>query len=181
MTWSTSSLKLKQPKLILSSTLCYDTSSGINPIVMKLPVNIRDRWIGHALQYCDRQEVYFPPFNEFVNFVRIQSKLRSSPCFAFDTANVSPSAPAATRKSAQAKEQIVTRKTNVDQPPATDHKDGRCPIHNTRHQLADCKVFLQKVIPQRREILKKSGLCFRCLKRGHCRSDCKECCLRILR
>ena len=82
---------------------------------------------------------------------------------------------------AQAKEQIVTRKTNVDQPPATDHKDGRCPIHNTRHQLADCKVFLQKVIPQRREILKKSGLCFRCLKRGHCRSDCKECCLRILR
>ena len=37
---------------------------------MKLPVNLRDRWIGHAIQYCDRHEVYFPPLNEFINFVR---------------------------------------------------------------------------------------------------------------
>ena len=45
-----------------------DTSSGTNPIVTKLPVNFRDRWIGHAVQNCDRHEVYFPPFNKFVNF-----------------------------------------------------------------------------------------------------------------
>ena len=140
-----------------------------------LPVNLRDRWIGHAVQYCDRHGVYFPPFNEFVNFVRIQSKVRNNPCFAFDTVTntVPPSAPETIRRSAQAREQIFIRKTDFGQPSVIAQKDARCPIHNTRHQLADCNAFLQKSVPQRREILKKTDYASDVLNMDT-RLDCKE-------
>ena len=107
---------------------------------MRLLMNLRERWFGHAVQYCDHHEVYFPPFNESVNFVRIQSKVRNNPCCAYDTVNtVSPSALGAIRKSAQAKELNFIRKTDVGQPPVAANKYARCPIqekHSSKNRPA---------------------------------------------
>ena len=126
-----------------------DTSSGTNPIVTKLPVNFRDRWIGHAVQNCDRHEVYFPPFNKFVNFLRTESRVCMNPYFAYDivTNTVSSSASEAIWKSAQAKEQICARKTNVDQCRSASHYCPQVRTVSQSHyqtQLADCKAFLQE-------------------------------------
>jgi len=49
------------------------------------------------------------------------------------------------------------------------------------HSLSDCRDFMKKEMTERKDYIKKEGLCFGCLKKGHrskqCtnRNDCKKC------
>ncbi|VDI02926.1 Hypothetical predicted protein [Mytilus galloprovincialis] len=50
-----------------------------------------------------------------------------------------------------------------------------CPVHGTSHILNECRGFRMKPISERREFLKKNGICFRCCgPKRHLRRDCKE-------
>ncbi|CAC5370133.1 unnamed protein product [Mytilus coruscus] len=53
--------------------------------------------------------------------------------------------------------------------------DSVCPVHGTSHLLNECRGFRMKPISERREFLKKNGICFRCCgPKRHLRRDCKE-------
>ncbi|CAG2227145.1 unnamed protein product [Mytilus edulis] len=53
--------------------------------------------------------------------------------------------------------------------------DSVCPVHGTSHILNECRGFRMKPISERREFLKKNGICFRCCgPKRHLRRDCKE-------
>ena len=43
----------------------YDASSGVIPIVNKLPFNLLEMWVTHASNYKKRHSVAFPPFSVF--------------------------------------------------------------------------------------------------------------------
>lgn len=81
-----------------SSLLSYfDSSSGINPIVNKLPFNIQEKWTKRALNYKTKKIVPYPPFSYFVEFLQEMSKIRNDPGFQFE-ASLSALAPNQNRK-----------------------------------------------------------------------------------
>lgn len=58
-----------------SSLLTYfDSSSGVNQVVAKLPYNIQTKWVDRASRYKTTQKVFFPLFTFFVNFVKVMTK-----------------------------------------------------------------------------------------------------------
>ena len=42
------------------------------------------------------------------------------------------------------------------------------------HDLNECEEFGQKTLPERKDLIRKRGLCFGCLKPGHISSKCKD-------
>ena len=68
-----------------SALLAYfDSSSGVIPIVNKLPFGIQEKWTSFASSYKRTHNVAFPPFSMFVDFLQDVSQTRNDPCFAYD-------------------------------------------------------------------------------------------------
>lgn len=50
-----------------------------------------------------------------------------------------------------------------------------CPIHQTNHELKNCRAFREKPISERKDLLKKFKLCFRCCgSKPHQSKNCVE-------
>lgn len=62
----------------------FDSSSGINPIVNKLPFNIQEKWTMRASNYKTKKSVPYPPFSYFVEFLQEMSKIRNDPGFQYE-------------------------------------------------------------------------------------------------
>ena len=55
----------KEDKTYASLLSYYDTSSGIKPIVNKLPAQLQEKWTSRAISYKKKYGVPFPPFSMF--------------------------------------------------------------------------------------------------------------------
>ena len=62
----------------------FDSSSGIRPIVGKLPYGLQEKWTTRASTYKSRHDVPFPPFTEFSKFIREMSIVRNDPGFNYE-------------------------------------------------------------------------------------------------
>ena len=139
----------------------YDSSTGVAPIVEKLPFNLQEKWITRASRYKSDHRVTYPPFHMFASFVREMSKVRNDPSFFADTVTSAKRPTVA----------VSTRSTLVSQ-----HKEPVvvCPLHKTNHHVNDCRGFKSKSLEERRKILKENGLCFRCCEGNtHKSRECK--------
>ena len=140
----------------------YDSSSGVNPIVCKLPHGIREKWITQASKYKQTHNVPFPPFSFFARFLRDISKVRNDPSLTYDT----PGPPRDFAKKVESKQgpHVITRKTEVEQ---------LCPIHKTAHSLNQCRAFKLKPLEERKKWLRENNYCYRCCESSDHKS--KEC------
>lgn len=114
-----------------------DTARGIAPIVEKLPYNLQEKWMSYGSQIKQQQQVPFPPFRVFVNFIQNQARARNDPSFRVSM----PPSPAMTRdkpRSFQSKisQPVAVHKTLVAESSQkgereTDNLDPskQCPIH----------------------------------------------------
>nr|XP_034305596.1 uncharacterized protein LOC117682359 [Crassostrea gigas] len=59
----------------------FDTSSGINPIVNKLPYGLQEKWTTRASTYKKQYKVPFPPLSVFIDFIRDMSEVKNDPAF----------------------------------------------------------------------------------------------------
>ncbi|XP_057684651.1 uncharacterized protein LOC130910980 [Corythoichthys intestinalis] len=160
-------LELEAAKLdgYLSGMSYLDTSRGIQPIVDKLPYNIQEKWMAYGSKYKRDHGASFPPFTVFANFIRIEAKIRTDPSFNLYSSNQ----PAPERKYGP-KTPISVHKTQVSledksegekmKTPANPNK--QCPVHNKPHPLKRCRGFREKCLDERKQILKKFNVCFRC-------------------
>lgn len=62
----------------------YDTSSGGNPIIAKLPQFLQNKWMDHAASYKKSRSVTFPPVTGIIDFVSEMASTLNDPCFMFD-------------------------------------------------------------------------------------------------
>ncbi|KAM4021819.1 uncharacterized protein ACNLHF_027143 [Anomaloglossus baeobatrachus] len=63
-------LAKRDPRL---SGLCYlDTAHGVNPIVVKLPYSLQEKWATSVSRYKRMHDVTFPPFIQFCKFINEQ-------------------------------------------------------------------------------------------------------------
>jgi hypothetical protein len=70
---------------VFSQMLSYlDSSFGIKPIVCKLPYGMQEKWTNRAVNYKKVNGVVFPPFSEFVEFVRETSQIKNDPGFDYE-------------------------------------------------------------------------------------------------
>lgn len=111
----------------------FDSSSGINPIVNKLPFNIQEKWTMRASNYKTKKSVPYPPFSYFVEFLQEMSKIRNDPGFQYEASSSAPT-PNQYRKTKNTT--VLSCKTEVEPNRNLDYRGQKwCPIHNANHSL----------------------------------------------
>lgn len=80
-----------------STMLAYlDFSSGIRPIISKLPYGLQEKWTYRAVKHKREHNAVFPPFNVLVDFIKYISKVKNLDSTGFnymyepDTNNTAP-------------------------------------------------------------------------------------------
>lgn len=117
----------------------YDSSTGVNPIVYKLPHNLQEKWTSSAIRYMNEHHTAYPPFTHFAEFLREQSHIRNNPSFLYETTFIRMDTNVLTYVQ---KNSVVVKKTNTNhevQSAVSRTEDisvpGKCPIHNTDHPV----------------------------------------------
>ncbi|XP_062607729.1 uncharacterized protein LOC134269543 [Saccostrea cucullata] len=148
---------------VFASSLAYfNSSTGVNPIITKLPFNLQEKWITRASTYKKTNSVPFPPFTYFVAFIREISEVRNDPAFSFISS----------RQSTVNKRQVHAKKSDVTN--SVSHLQIRCPYHKANHSIHDCKAFRAKPLTERRNFLQSKNICTRCcVSARHCARDCQ--------
>lgn len=172
---------IKEDDQLRSLFAHYDSSTGVNPIVNKLPQFLQEKWTTTATRYMESHHVVYPPFSVFAQFVREQSKIRNNPSFLYQSVSSKSSSSTVFEK----KERVPT--VSVNKTDAEDYQnDGQsvtvekntseefCPLHKTGHSLNNCRSFRLKPIQERLAFLRENRLCFKCCEGEHLKRDCAK-------
>ncbi|XP_055995796.1 uncharacterized protein LOC130046821 [Ostrea edulis] len=162
-----------------SAMLAYlDSSSGIRPIISKLPYGLQEKWTNRAVKYKKEHCAIFPPFSVFVDFIKDISKVKNEPGFNYELDTNNNDRFAASKQTSSARNRVSVKKTGVEVTVPIEH----CIIHKTKHTLDDCRGFRSKSLEERKRLLKQNNICFRCCasnthKSRDCSASvsCKEC------
>ena len=156
----------------------YNSSSGVNPIVAKLPHFLQEKWTTEANRYKSTHDLCYPPFTVFSKFLHDVARVRNDPSFIYERTNESE--PLQRNRPTARTPQVSTKKTEMKTSPCSSGAGAStvdtCPLHGTNHSLNMCRSFRTKPIAERKEFLKIHGLCFRCCStQRHMRKDCQVC------
>ena len=168
----------------LPGLACLDTSRGLNPIVEKLPLNLQDKWMSHGSTYKEKNNVHFPPFTYFADFVRREAYIRNDPSFFLSSSTVAIAKQDNTVKKMDSSKNFISShmtevsymsdSDNTETPSAKPDFEKRCPIHKKPHPLKYCRGFRTKTLEERKAFLREGGICFRsCSSSKHLAKDCK--------
>ncbi|XP_056000356.1 uncharacterized protein LOC130048119 [Ostrea edulis] len=156
----------------------FNSSSGIAPILIKLPNNIQEKWTTFAYKYKKQHDVIFPPFSYFVEFMEDISRMKNDPGFMYTSESSTDSSKPKERveqKNTQVKHWISTKKTEIKQNSENAKSTIVCPLHKTNHSLNDCRGFRNKSLEERKCFVREKKLCFRCCNSDqHKFIECKE-------
>ena len=139
----------------------YDTSTGVNFILAKLPYNMQQKWVDRAAKYKHRYDVPFPPFSELCEFMREISSRYNDPSFVVFAPVDKPKA------NRQGVATVFKTKIQPERGP-----ENICKIHGKGHPLRECRTFQHKPLKERNKFLKENQLCYRCCESNHVSKDC---------
>ena len=153
-----------------------DEAMYIKPVISKLPGDIQGRWQRHAFRYKTDHGVDYPPFEEFSKFVQNLALERNDPNLILEVPEKENQHP---RNSGQRQRQSY--RTQI----SDDEKSGRrnlthdpirwCALHEKPHPLAKCRAFRGKSLEERKNLLRKNRICFRCVaSTTHLAKDCRH-------
>ncbi|XP_043956787.1 uncharacterized protein LOC122822295 [Gambusia affinis] len=169
-----------------------DNPVNIRILTSKLPYKMREKWRAHAFELQEKSKNR-AKFTDLVSFIDKQARLMTDPLFG----NINPSQPAekgekrktqiksvkgdGLKKSSFAtditcKEETTIKATKTQSERATNSTafSTPCLFCKMNHTFEMCDAFRDKPHKDKVEFLKKSGLCFSCLVRGHLSKDCKR-------
>lgn len=139
----------------------FNTSSGVNPIVAKLPPVLQSKWTNRALKYKRNNGVVYPPFTEFCSFMKDMCMVHNDPAFCYQV----ESQFSFHQNKGSKQFTVNSRKTEVG--------NKVCPLHNAEHSLNDCRGFLRKSMTERKKIIRDHGICYKCCdSTSHIARDC---------
>jgi hypothetical protein len=157
----------------------FNSSSGIIPIVNKLPYSLQSKWTSRGTRFKKIHGVTFPPFTEFCEFIREMSTTLNDPGFTYTT-DIQPRGlreRVPNRNNDYRKPSSVSvAKTEVGHRPESHqsvYTKQMCPLHNTRHSLNQCVGFRHKSLSERKRFVGEKNLCFKCCEtNAHMYKDC---------
>ncbi|KAK3107001.1 hypothetical protein FSP39_004706 [Pinctada imbricata] len=149
----------------------FDSSTGILPIVKKLPHNIQEKWITRASNHKRQTNTPYPSFKFFVDFVLEMSQIRNDPGLCV-TDRKREQAPARTQRPLSSKMTSVGDKQQTSE--LIDPRK-KCPLHKNFHALNKCRTFRNKGLKERKDILIQHRICFKCCNStDHVARTCTE-------
>ena len=116
-------------------------------------------------------------FSEFSKFVTEQAELATNPVFSEEFSE---------RWKEEGKDKSSdggrylrgkgTRTFGTEAKEREEYKERikKCTLCSKPHDLNECEEFGKKTLPERKDLIRKRGLCFGCLKPGHISSKCKD-------
>ena len=151
-----------------------DSAKGLRQWVEKLPYPLQERWMRVGTGYKRKNSAIFPPFEVFVDFINTEADMRNDVSFVASPQNVEKPAAVRSRYSTMASVNKVAT-SSCSTPQAEFDLSRTCIIHSSDHPLRDCKAFQKKSMDERRLILMKNRICFKCCgSNSHQARDCKE-------
>ncbi|XP_006812352.1 uncharacterized protein LOC102804307 [Saccoglossus kowalevskii] len=138
-----------------------DSAHGLNVVIQKLPPSLKVSWMKHGASFKTNNNVLFPPFEVFYNFIHQESVMRNDPSFSVI--------------SNQQKESGRSFAVSVS-PHISESKPFRrnCPLCSSSHWLSQCGEFKEKSVGERRRFVQEKKLCRNCLNPGHFVSTCRK-------
>ncbi|XP_052087892.1 uncharacterized protein LOC127724930 [Mytilus californianus] len=156
----------------------FDSSSGVNPIVSKLPHFLQTKWTDRAVRYKLEKHVVYPPFKVFVYFIQEMSTRLNDPSFNYDKNPTGNNDKQGQYNRPRNYNSVSTKKTEVAQKSGNTWKRETkfgCPLHEqSNHSLNECKQFRRKPIDERKTIIMQNGICFKCCNGKHLARNCNE-------
>lgn len=173
-------MELEAAKLdgVLTGLSYLDTSRGVHPIVEKLPFSIQDKCKSVGSKYKFQQNLPFPPFSVFVDFICNKARTQTDP--SFNTAPFQSTPAKRERPGKNVWMPVAVHKTQVSpaEKKGNQQRDidlaKHCPIHDKPHSLNKCRTFREKNYEDRKQFLKECSICFRCCSStSHFAKDCQ--------
>ena len=146
---------------------------NLQRIVGKLPATLQERW--RRIAFSLTRSSARPSFQDVVEFVEKEVEVATDPVFgAAEMAAIScGTKPSPVNKIEEAmkgkKSKVYVTKTSAE-----TASGEYCPCCKATHDLETCQHMLHKSINERLELIKKSGLCFGCLRHGHNSRQCRK-------
>lgn len=130
----------------LNRSLAYlDSSTGMRPIVAKLPINLQEKWTTRATNYNSQNGVTYPPFTYLIQFVTEMNRIRNDPSFNYqgtcetstNCSNRSNFSNDFRRRDSFNKNSVQVKKTAVNTATevSTINMGKNCFLHLSRHKL----------------------------------------------
>ena len=131
----------------------FDSSSGILPIINKLPYNIQEKWTTQASNYKKRYDISYPPFSFLVQFLQDpgfqyegQFKLKGKQSTTIPLSGSGSRDRLSVRTN---KTEFVTKPSKVISQMCVIHSTSQSP-----HSLKDCRTLRSEKVAERKKILK---------------------------
>nr|XP_054757838.1 uncharacterized protein LOC129263947 [Lytechinus pictus] len=155
----------------------------------KLPDWLITSW--NRIVSVDLEKGFYPSFSKFSKFVAQEAKIANNPISSLGAVKGQESFADSGAKASKAKRDGLKRgsalATKGEEKPSTStnsqrqkggtkSKDSKtCAMcSSAEHQLEKCQKFKDKTLSERKEFIKKGGLCFGCLRKGHMSKECKK-------
>ncbi|XP_062585367.1 uncharacterized protein LOC134247040 [Saccostrea cucullata] len=173
---------LKSDEAYGSAFAYFDSTTGINDFVRKLPKRFREKWMTTCDKYKVNNGVSYVPFQVLVNFLRDLARLRNDPGLILENLPQNTTTQHPPQKKSAQKSDVFVRKTTVapdrlEYETDSDISYVRCPIHggNSNHALRDCQKLCKKPYKERIDFLFKKGYCLKCCgQKRHLKKNCHE-------
>ncbi|XP_041480432.1 uncharacterized protein LOC121427921 [Lytechinus variegatus] len=156
----------------------------MSKICMKLPDWIVHRW-NRTVAKVKKDNGRYPSFREFVSFLSEETDIANDPYVTYDTVKAGKDKNHNDAFQIQEESKNPTsrqQRTTFSVASKTSTTQKTCVLcKRQNHGLNECWDFNQKTLEQRRDLVKKEGLCFGCLSKGHMskqcqkRAECKKC------
>ena len=170
-----------------SDYLQLDSEDHISAILEKLPKYVIQRWSRVVDSWInDPSLLRYPSFECFCDLLEKEARIA---CNSAATATVTgrqftqrtassqhsgkTSRTLSTRKSDESQDN-ATSKTPQDSSPAKASKTMTCFFCSQPHRLEDCTEFQKKTLEERKDFIKKKGICYGCINGKHLSKDCRN-------
>ena len=154
-------------------------------MLMKLPDWLISRWNRKVAEHKIKHKT-FPSFEVFVSFIDFEAEMACDPVTSVQSLKSRESKTRDAKakdfkvkdfktKDTKPKEgtsrTVLNTSVKNDEPKADTPKS--CLLCKENHQLDECKKFLKKTTTEKKEVIKKNGLCLGCLTPGHMIKTCR--------
>ena len=135
-------------------------------LTQKLPEWMLNRWNRVVATTLSTKQQY-PKFAEFAAFIEEEARVICNPFSTFlcksDEIRQGKQKPIRS---------LATGSATLPSHPVSKPTCIQC--HKEGHTLSDCQLFMKKSLTERHEFVRKNGLCFGCLRKGHTSRQCKK-------
>ncbi|XP_063406647.1 uncharacterized protein LOC134690610 [Mytilus trossulus] len=127
-----------------------------------------------ASRYKTQHSVMYPPFSTFVEFLHSMAVRMNDPSLKIQQSDSGRDKKVERKYAGKRTPGQTVLKTTIEKQNTSANLNFKCIIHeNGKHNLADCKVFVEKPLEEKRQLIRKNGICFKCLNGKHLAKDCK--------